>query len=156
MSNTSKLQNWTIAPYSPEDLEQIMELENLCFSDPWTRDGMIACLSMPVSRAWVARREERVLGFVIALLIPPEGEIADLCVLPDERGQGIAKALLKTMLDASGCEQFYLEVRASNLSAIGLYGKMGFGVLGRRKRYYDKPREDAIVMGLDRGSAKGE
>lgn len=139
-----------IAPYSPEDFEGIMALENTCFSDPWSADNMAACLSMPVVQTWVAKRKDAVVGFVIGYLIPPEGEIADVCVSPDERGKGIAKALMETMMDASGCTEFFLEVRASNRAAIGLYQKLGFGILGVRKRYYDKPREDAIVMGLTR------
>ena len=145
-----------IRPYTPEDLDGIMALENACFSDAWSADNMKACLSMPVVRAWVAERDDRVIGFVIGYLIPPEGEVADVCVSPDERGKGIAKALMETMMDASDCIEFFLEVRASNRSAIGLYHRLGFEVLGVRKRYYDKPREDAIVMGLTRGSEKGE
>ena len=145
-----------IAPYSPEDFEEIMALENICFSDPWSRSNMADCLAMPVVQAWVAKRDDAVVGFVIAYLIPPEGEIADVCVSPAERGQGIGRALLETMMDASDCTEFFLEVRASNLAAIRLYQKLGFEILGVRKRYYDKPREDAIVMGLTRENKKGE
>ena len=145
-----------IRPYTPEDLDTIMALEHLCFTDAWSADNMKACPSMPVVRAWVATRADQVIGYVIGYLIPPEGEVANVCVSPDERGKGIAKALMETMMDASGCTEFFLEVRASNRSAIGLYHRLGFEVLGVRKRYYDKPREDAIVMGLTRESEKGE
>lgn len=156
MSATQADRDFVITPYCSADFEAIMALENRCFPDPWSRGSMESCLATPVVKAYVARREETVLGFVIAYIIPPEGEIADVCVSPEERGKGIAKALMNTMIEESGCESFFLEVRASNRSAIGLYGKLGFAVLGVRKRYYDKPREDAIVMGLDRGSLKGE
>lgn len=145
-----------ITPYEASDFDAVMHLERASFSDPWSERNMADCLAMPVVRAWVARQGEQILGFAIAYLIPPEGEIADICVSPDARGQGIGRALMETMLSADDCAQYFLEVRASNTAAIGLYRKLGFEVIGIRKRYYDKPREDAIVMGLFRGAERGE
>ena len=45
-----------------------------------------------------------------------------------------------------GAEEIFLEVRASNASAIGLYSSEGFETVGRRARYYVRPIEDALVM----------
>jgi ribosomal-protein-alanine N-acetyltransferase len=55
---------------------------------------------------------------------------------------------MDALIDGSGCTQFWLEVRASNSAARSLYEKLGFEVLGVRKNYYERPREDALVMGL--------
>jgi [ribosomal protein S18]-alanine N-acetyltransferase len=78
-----------------------------------------------------------------------EGELANLAVAPDLRGQGIAGALLDAMLsDASrrGITQVYLEVRESNTAARHLYAARGFGEIGRRKSYYRSPTEDALIL----------
>lgn len=156
MSGQLSLQGVSILPYAEEDFDALMRLERTCFSDAWSEDSMKDCLALPVVRALVAKRGAEVVGFAIAYLIPPEGEIADICVSPNERGQGIGQALLEALLSATDCVQFFLEVRASNSAAIGLYGKLGFEIMGIRKRYYDKPREDAVVMSLFRRSEKGE
>lgn len=145
-----------IALYTPADLDGIMELENACFGDPWSRAAMEETLKLPVVNAWVARRAGQVVGFVIGYLLPPEGEIADLCVSPAERGRGIGQALLAKVMRDSDCARFFLEVRVSNAPAIGLYRKLGFVELGVRKRYYDHPKEDALVMEWSVADEKGE
>lgn len=140
-----------ITPVTLADLPRLMELERESFSDPWSESAMAATLEIPVVRALAARREEQIVGFVIAYLIPPEGEIADICVATEERGQGIGTRLLQALTEGSDCTEFWLEVRASNLPARRLYEKQGFEAVGLRKHYYDHPREDAVVMRLCRG-----
>jgi ribosomal-protein-alanine N-acetyltransferase len=78
-----------------------------------------------------------------------EGELANLAVAPDSRGQGIGRALLAAMLaDASNrkTSQIYLEVRESNVAARNLYASQKFEEIGRRKRYYRNPNEDALIL----------
>ncbi len=140
--------NLVIAPATEADIPAMMALENACFSDPWTEGAMRSTFDIPVTRILVARLEGEVVGFAIAYLIPPEGEIADICVSPAMRGKGIGGLLLNGLIADSQCSQFWLEVRLSNLAAQRLYGKTGFQILGVRKNYYDHPKEDAIVMGL--------
>jgi ribosomal-protein-alanine N-acetyltransferase len=140
--------NLVIAPATEADLPAMMALENACFSDPWTEGAMRSTFAIPVTRILVARLAGEVVGFAIAYLIPPEGEIADICVSPAMRGKGIGGLLLNGLIEDSHCNQFWLEVRMSNLAAQRLYVKTGFQILGVRKNYYDHPKEDAIVMGL--------
>ena len=140
--------NLVIAPATEADIPAMMALENACFSDPWTEGAMRSTFDIPVTRILVARLAGEVVGFAIAYLIPPEGEIADLCVSPAMRGKGIGGLLLNGLIADSHCSQFWLEVRLSNLAAQRLYVKTGFQILGVRKNYYDHPKEDAIVMGL--------
>ena len=40
----------------------------------------------------------------------------------------------------------FLEVRAGNVPAVGLYDSFGFREIDRRKNYYRNPDEDALVM----------
>ena len=138
----------SIAPASPEDLPAMMTLERACFSDPWPESAMRSTFVVPVARILIARQDGGVVGFAIAYLIPPEGEIADICVAPQTRGQGIGKMLMEALMEGSHCNQFWLEVRASNFAARRLYEKLGFQILGVRRNYYDHPKEDAILMGL--------
>lgn len=137
-----------ITPVTTADLPRLMELERASFGDPWSESAMAATLEIPVARAIAARSEGKIVGFVIAYLIPPEGEIADICVAPEARGRGIGCLLMRALMESCDCTQFYLEVRASNLPARRLYEKLGFQRIGLRKNYYDRPREDAVLMAL--------
>ena len=85
----------------------------------------------------------------IVLVVLDEGYITNVAVRPDCRRQGIAGKLLQVFLDfAKGNHLAFLslEVRASNYDAIALYGSRGFRSVGRRKNYYEHPKEDAIIM----------
>ena len=78
-----------------------------------------------------------------------EGYITNVAVRPDCRKQGVAGKLLQVFLDfaqANHLAFLTLEVRASNYGAIALYGSRGFRSVGRRKNYYEHPKEDAIIM----------
>ncbi|MBQ8382653.1 MAG: ribosomal protein S18-alanine N-acetyltransferase [Clostridia bacterium] len=144
-----------ITPITPADLPRLMELERASFSDPWSESAMAATLEIPVVRALAARSAGMLVGFVIAYLIPPEGEIADICVAPEARGTGVGSLLMRTLMEHSDCTQFYLEVRASNLPAQKLYEKLGFQRIGLRKGYYDRPREDAVLMAWELAEGNG-
>lgn len=137
-----------ITPATEADLPAMMALERASFSDPWPESAMRSTFAVSVSRILLARLSDEVVGFAIAYLIPPEGEIADICVSPAVRGQGIGKALMDALIADSHCNQFWLEVRISNHAARRLYEKLGFELLGVRRNYYDHPKEDALVMGL--------
>ena len=85
----------------------------------------------------------------IAQILLDEGYITNVAVRPDCRKQGVAGKLLQVFLDfaqANHLAFLTLEVRASNYPAIALYGSRGFRGVGRRKNYYEHPREDAIIM----------
>lgn len=73
----------------------------------------------------------------------------NLAVAPAYRRTGIAQSLVHGLLDALAdrkVSSLTLEVRASNADAIALYDKLGFSQVGRRPRYYEKPREDALIL----------
>ena len=90
-----------------------------------------------------------VLGYAGLHVVLDEGYITNVAVRPDCRKQGVAGKLLQVFLDfaqANHLAFLTLEVRASNYPAIALYGSRGFRGVGRRKNYYEHPREDAIMM----------
>jgi [ribosomal protein S18]-alanine N-acetyltransferase len=91
----------------------------------------------------------QVRGFAAAQRVADEAELQNLAVDPDHQRQGVGQGLLHGIhyqLSAGGTKRVYLEVRASNESALGLYQSSGYCVVGRRQGYYPGPQEDALVL----------
>ena len=139
-----------IVPMNADHLDQVAELERICFSTPWSRNMLAEELENALSAFLVALDDgDNVVGYAGLQVILDEGSITNVAVRPDCRRQGIAGKLLQVFLDfARGNHLAFLtlEVRASNYDAIALYGSRGFREAGRRKNYHEHPREDAIIM----------
>jgi ribosomal-protein-alanine N-acetyltransferase len=137
-----------------EDLPDVLVIESLSFAEPWTEEMFLHELnSTRLAEPLVARVDEgfgeRIVGFLCAWIVSGELHINNLAVHPGYRGRGIACQLLDAILIrayAKGVTVGYLEVRASNEAATALYKSYGFQPVGRRRNYYEHPREDAIVM----------
>lgn len=130
-------------------IEQIEELEKLCFSVPWTRQQLISQLPDNMHVFLAAVSGEEVLGYVGMMFVLDEGYISNVAVSPDYRRQGIADALIDELISRAKMFELSfvtLEVRDSNQSARALYEKHGFRDVGLRKNYYNFPTEDAILM----------
>ncbi len=133
----------------PEDLPRIAELEKLCFSDPWSEASLSSELENPLSLWLVFEDEGEILGYIGSQSVLPEADVMNLAVAPEGRRRKIATTLLTeltTLLHRQGVESLFLEVRASNAPAIALYGSFGFAEVGRRKKYYVNPTEDALIL----------
>ncbi|HKP14552.1 MAG TPA: ribosomal protein S18-alanine N-acetyltransferase [Gemmatimonadaceae bacterium] len=141
------------------DLADMLRIEQASFADPWTVDSLATALSLDRMHVLVAESVGEghtggdagngLLGYVVALLIGPEAEIADLAVAPEARRLGVGRALLERVLaelQEAGARTAYLEVRESNGAARTLYETSGFGSVGRRRRYYRNPVEDALLL----------
>lgn len=145
-----------IVPMTAEHLPQVVALETVCFpADPWSGALFQAALDNPAVAILLAQGEDgALLGYAVLSTVLDEGNLDNIAVAPEARRNGIADALLSA-LTAFGREhlsRLMLEVRSSNAPAIALYEKHGFIAVGRRKNYYDAPREDAILMTLTFGS----
>lgn len=129
--------------------EQLEELEKVCFSMPWSKEFLISQLPDDRHVFIVAVEGERVLGYVGMMYVIDEGYISNVAVSPEYRRKGIADALILELLERCiSLELSFvtLEVRESNSPAMALYEKHGFSPVGKRKNYYDFPKEDAILM----------
>jgi len=150
MDNPRKVR---IVPMNGDHLDEIAALERVCFPDPWSRNMLAEELDNALAAFLVALDEEgAVAGYAGLHVVLDEGYILNVAVRPDCRRQGVASQLLQVFLDfARGNRLAFLtlEVRASNYAAIALYGSRGFRGVGRRKNYYEHPREDAVIMTLD-------
>lgn len=135
------------------DVGQAALLEKEIFSDAWSASAFYDSLENPNAVLLLAENEGEMSGYCCMYTVFDEGEIVNVAVNPKYRRQGIAEGLLKTLFESFTPKQvtnFYLEVRAHNEAAKCLYEKFGFKVIGVRKRFYEKPVEDAFVMQLQK------
>ena len=141
--------NYKIVSMDRSHIPEIAGLEKLCFAEPWSEKLLEDALYDPQASFLVAEDEMgRVLGYAGLHAVLDEGYIDNVAVRPDARGQGVASALLEVFCRFGQAHLSFLtlEVRAGNGPAIQLYLKHGFEQVGRRKNYYQRPREDAILM----------
>ena len=155
-----------IVPAVSGDIVAIMRIERVAFSDPWSEsafeslstDGRVffVCARQLVQGTTQPPTEDRVAGYVVAVFAADEGEIVNLAVAPDERGHGVGGALLDAVLHKAEVRRavaLFLEVRESNAPALRLYNDRGFAAVGRRRGYYHRPAEDALILRRSIGGA---
>ena len=134
----------------PAHIRAIAALEQANFSTPWDEASIRAELENSLALWLIAEGGDgAVLGYVGSQSCFEDADILNVCVAPEARRRGLAEALmleLERRLLPKGVEKITLEVRASNEPAIRLYEKLGYFQVGTRKNYYEKPREDALIM----------
>lgn len=143
------MKNCTIAPLREEHILEIARLEAVCFSSPRPEEALRAELTNDTAVFFVALCENKAAGYAGMHCILDECYIDNVAVFPAYRRQGIAGALLDALEDyarAHGASFLTLEVRASNMPAIRLYRGKGYQKVGARPNYYNKPREDALLL----------
>jgi len=153
----------SIAPATLADANEVSAIEESVFADPWSANSFrslpgdprvyFACAKAPANGAGADSAKVGaaggVVGYVVAIFAADEGEIANLAVASDARGRGIGAGLLDAALRHAkerGANALYLEVRESNSAARHLYGARGFKEVGRRRGYYQRPVEDALIL----------
>ena len=134
------------------DIDAVLAIEHASFADPWNRSAFVELLDDPRVAFLIADAGGAVRGYVVAWFVLDEGEIGNLAVASEARRQGVGARLLDGAIAAvrkSDVDTLYLEVRDSNAAARALYASRGFIEVGRRRDYYRKPKEDALVLRLD-------
>lgn len=142
-----------IDPMRVRDLSEILKIERLSFTTPWSRGAFLSEL-LENDRAYylVARSGERPVGYIGVWIIAGEGHITNVAVHPDFRRSGVGTRLLTAIGDLArekGATRLTLEVRRSNAGAQRLYVALGFESAGIRRAYYRDNNEDAIIMWKD-------
>jgi ribosomal-protein-alanine N-acetyltransferase len=135
----------------PEDIPAAVEIEQGCFSRPWSAQSFTDSLSREDTLFLVCVEEEtgKVAGYMGMYLSFDEADITNVAVSKSARRKGCGTLLVETAkIKARERQAAYmlLEVRVSNEAAIALYKKMGFEEIGIRKNFYDFPTEDAKLM----------
>ncbi len=144
------MNNLHIIPTTEEHLDQISEIEALCFSTPWSRKSFADSMANSnVITLFTATLENEIVGYICLFHLFEEGELLNIAVSPDYRKRGIAQKLINKMFEIfkqKDITRITLEVRESNTNAKNLYLKNGFKPIGIRKNYYTSPLENGIVM----------
>ena len=144
------MSNFIIERMTRVDVAQVEAIEQEIFSVPWSEKSFIDACETKENVYIVCKDNGKVLGYCGMWTVLGEGNITNMAVAKEYRRQGIAKLLMSEMerisIEENGVDVFFLEVRKSNENAKKLYEKMGYKPIGTRKRFYEKPVEDAIVM----------
>lgn len=136
-------------PLREEHIAEIIAIADEAYPDPWSETMVRDELRNHLSRFYVAFHEEVLIGYGGFWLVADEAHITTVTVRDTHRSSGYGRQLLEFLLQealAAGATLAALEVRASNDRAIALYSALGFRQIGRRKAYYGKTNEDALVM----------
>lgn len=133
-----------------DDIDQILEVERLSFTLPWSREAFLNELTLNQYAVYIVIEDNgKIAGYCGSWVVIDESHITNIAILPEYRGKKLGEALLRKMIDISismGAKRMTLEVRVSNTVAINLYEKLGFQKGGIRKRYYTDNHEDANIM----------
>ena len=139
----------TVAPFETRHLEAAAAIERVSFSLPWSRDMLKEELESHQTLYLAAEQGGELAGYCGMRIVLGEGYITNVATAPGYRRRGIASLLLKELMSrgrALGLSFMTLETRVSNSAAIALYEKHGFERIGIHPGYYEKPREDALIM----------
>lgn len=139
----------TIRTMRPDDVLEVVHIENRSFQVPWSERTFKSLLRQPHAALFVAETAGSIAGYAAVWFVADEAELGDLAVHPDFRRGGIGSLLLRRALDEArtrAIRVLYLEVRAGNEGARRLYERSGFEVVTVRRGYYSRPVEDALVM----------
>ncbi len=138
------------------DLSGVAELERQYFSMPWSEKQLRESLENPDYLFLVLELEGKIAGYAGLVRAGDEGDITNVVLAEECRGRGFGKLLVRTLLEEGkrrGIRDFTLEVRVSNTPALHVYEALGFVKEGVRKRFYEKPTEDAWIMWKRDGSS---
>ena len=152
----AKGRGWRLRAATAADIPQVAAIEAASFTDPWSSASFKSLVSGGL--VWFRVAEEdatgEVVGYILVWFAADEAELANVAVAPSMRGRGVGAALLDDALAAAserGTARMFLEVRDSNARARGLYESRGFEEVGRRRGYYRRPVEDALILRLTIG-----
>ena len=150
MSGSQTAEVYSIRAARRSDVPLLAAIEADSFSDPWPRSAFSDALNMPSARVTVAvDRLDMPGGYCMLMTAADQGEVVNLAVAKRAQRQGLAGRLLDDALQfatQAGVVSVFLEVRVSNEAARALYRSRTFQEIGRRKGYYQRPAEDALVL----------
>ena len=141
--------NLIVVPMAEKHIKAVEEMEQACCPTPWTEDGLRAELTSDTAVFRVALLDGVPAGYGGMHFVCGEGYIDNIAVLPAMRRCGIGKTIVESLINFAERHNgvfVSLEVRESNAPAIALYTKLNFQETGRRRGFYTKPPEDALIL----------
>lgn len=147
------MSEWTIRLAERRDVSDLLVIEQAQFPEPWSRAMLLDEITNAETRRYtVAVEGKRIVGYLGVMFVLDELHINTLGTLPGEERRGIASSLINDAWEAArarGIRRATLEVAVSNTRAQSLYFRFGFSPVGVRKNYYEKTREDALILWAD-------
>lgn len=132
-----------------DDIKTIAAIERVSYPEPWSEKMFAGELRIGFSNFFTALVDGKIAGYVCFWSIDGESQITNLTVEESSRGKGLGSKLMAYAVEYSAGrlnnKKMFLEVRADNKAALGLYRKFGFKKIGVRKKYYSNA-DDALVM----------
>ena len=144
-----------VEPASQRDAARLAQLHGESFHRGWGEAEFETMLTERNTLVHRLRLGRKVIGFAVSRMAADEAEILSIAIDADRRGRGLSRGLLLTHLGhlaGRGVRAVFLEVEENNQPARRLYETTGFGVVGRRERYYQQPdgeRLNALLMRRD-------
>ena len=138
-----------IREMNAEDLPGALEVEKACFSEPWSEKAFTDMLKREDAVYMTGKINDEVIAYMGACIVCDEAYINQVAVKREFRGENIGTALMLNflkLLRAKSVKAVTLEVRVGNQAAIRMYEKCGFKAEGVRRDFYDKPKEDALIL----------
>ena len=149
-SNKNKRKRIYPVRLQKEHLSEVAEIEKVCFSSPWSMNSLELLLpNRGIGIGAVALSDGKVCAYGGMLCVLDEGQITNIATLPEMRNMGYGTAVTEQLIRFAKEERLVtvtLEVRESNATAISMYKRLGFEVVGKRKDFYTKPVESALIM----------
>lgn len=147
------IDNGIITGYKIKNIERkhiqsIAKLEKECFTQYWSENAILESF-VSGTKFFVAEKNSKVIGYIGINAVCDEGYITNVAVFPKYRNMGVATLLIDRCVRLArelSLKFVSLEVRPSNVNALSLYEKLGFVCEGRRKDFYQMPKEDALIM----------
>ena len=135
------------------DVPALSRIEQESFDSPWSAEEITKDVTSKDGNIYVAVIESdgEKAGYAEMRMVRGEAQIYNIVIDKAFRGKGLGEMLLRHLVDKAkelGCSLITLEVRGGNEAAMELYRKLGFKEVGRRKGYYSKGGEDAVLMDL--------
>jgi ribosomal-protein-alanine N-acetyltransferase len=141
---------WTIRLAERRDVPDLLSIEVAQFPEPWTRSMLLdEITNLETRRYTVAVEDKKIVGYLGVMYVMDELHVNTIGTLPGHESRGIATALMNeawTVAKERGVQRATLEVAVSNTRAQELYFRFGFSPVGVRKNYYERTKEDALIL----------
>lgn len=150
-------ENTVITDMDAMGARKAAELEKRCFSSPWELEEYEKSRQREDFSCLCAYTDGEFSGFLMAFHVLDECHLLDIATEEKFRRRGIGAALIRELMKRAWEKDgsvIYLEVREKNQAARGLYEKLGFVPVGKRKDYYKNPTDDAVLYTLTLGEEK--
>ena len=145
------MQKIKIEKLTISDIPKVAEIDKNALPENWSEKNYNESLENPNYHIWVAKLDDKIVGFISMYCASGEGYICNIAVEKSHRKRGIGTALLSEAIRYSkrkNLEFLTLEVRESNIGAVKFYEKLEFAKIGIRKNFYSNPTENAVIMTL--------